>query len=119
MINGLWLQAWRWLCYQRRRAPDNADIWHLRHHANTLLPLIRRQVERGVYRLSPMQTVHSYGVGRECDTVIMWSAADALVLKWAALTLSPSLSVHPHCLHFQGGTHYAVRRVAQQLTTGE
>lgn len=119
MMTDLWLQAWRWLCNQRRHAPDNADIWHLRHHANTQLPLIRRQVEGGVYRLSPMQTVRCYAAGRECDTVIMWPAADALVLKWAALTLSPSLPVHTHCLHLQGGTHHAVGRVAQQLKTEE
>ncbi|WP_438499657.1 hypothetical protein [Pantoea ananatis] len=119
MMTDLWLQAWHWLCNQRRHVPDNTDIWHLRHHANTLLPLIRRQVEGGVYQLSPMQTVRCYAAGRECDTVIMWSAADALVLKWAALTLSPSLPVHTHCLHLQGGTHHAVGRVAQQLKTGE
>lgn len=29
MMTDLWLQAWRWLCNQRRHAPDNTDIWHL------------------------------------------------------------------------------------------
>ncbi|MCW0350793.1 hypothetical protein [Pantoea ananatis] len=29
MMTDLWLQAWHWLCNQRRHAPDNTDIWHL------------------------------------------------------------------------------------------
>ncbi|WP_421512477.1 reverse transcriptase domain-containing protein (plasmid) [Enterobacter sp. JS8-1] len=49
---------------------------------------------------------------------MMWSAADALVLKWAALTVAPQLSVHPRCLHLQGGAHRAVSQVAEQLSTG-
>ncbi|AVZ00444.1 transposase (plasmid) [Lelliottia sp. WB101] len=112
------IAAWQWLHRRRRNAPHNADIWHLRHHAHRLLPVIWQQVQDRTYRLSPMQQVSPAGPGRESDSLMMWSAADALVLKWVALTVAPDLQIHPGCLHLQGGAHRAVRKVAAQLATG-
>ena len=114
-----WHQAWRWLIQRRKTAPHNADIWHLRHHARTLVPCIQRQVEKGTYRLSPMLMVQRSTPGRERDRAVMWSAADALVLKWVALKLAPGLPVHPRCLHLEGGAHRAVRLVSEQLHSAE
>ncbi len=119
MIDVLWEVAWNWLIKQRKKAPHNADIWHLRHHAATLLPRIQQQVQDGTYRLSPMQTVNCTAPGHETGMAVMWSAADALVLKWSALTLAPGLPVHQRCLHLEGGPHRAVRLVAEQLHTGD
>lgn len=112
------MRAWQWLVLRRRKAPHNADIWHLRHHAERLLPQIWQQVQDGTYRLSPMLQVSPAVPGRDSYSLMMWSAADALVLKWAVLTVAPHLAVHPRCLHLQGGAHRAVRQVAEQLTTG-
>lgn len=70
-----------------------------------------------MYRLSPMQQICPKGPGRKGDNLMMWSAADALVLKWVALTTAPQLQIHPRCLHLHGGAHGAVRKVAEQLGT--
>lgn len=50
----------------------------------------------------------------------MWSARDALVLKWVALKLAPQLPFHDHCLHIKGrgGRHKSIKEVAQALQNG-
>lgn len=99
-------------------APHNADVWHLRHHAKRLLPPIWQQVQDGTYRLLPMLQVTTTRAGRETDSLMMWSAADALVLKWVALTVAPDLPVHPRCQHLRGGAHRSVWTVAEALDSG-
>lgn len=80
------------------------------------LPQIWQQVQDGNSRLSPMlQVGPATRASSDGDSLMMWSAADALVLKWAALTVSPGLRTDPGCLHLQGGAQGAVRLVAEQL----
>lgn len=111
--------AWLWLKNSRKHAPHNADIWHLRHHADRLLPQIWLQVDNGTYRLSPMLQVTTSKPGRESGSLIMWSASDALVLKWVSMMVAPHLPVHPGCLHLSGGTHRSVHIVADALDSGQ
>ncbi|GLH27219.1 MULTISPECIES: reverse transcriptase domain-containing protein [Enterobacter] len=79
-------QAWQWLCEQRATAPDQADIWHIRWEQLSAgegwLTKLTHRVLRGDYRLTPLQ-LHGKNEHRKA----VWSAQDALVLKWAALSL--------------------------------
>ncbi|BEJ48001.1 hypothetical protein Ri1_06000 [Aeromonas dhakensis] len=85
-----WQQAWHWLCQRRRHHPANADIWHLRFHWPRL----------GQY--------------------VVWSAPDALVLKWVALMAGPQLPSHPRCEHGAGmGVAASRRRLADAIGEGE
>ncbi|WP_234704188.1 reverse transcriptase domain-containing protein [Aeromonas veronii] len=96
-----WQQAWLWLCLRRRHHPANADIWHLRFHWSRLGPLLWQKLQAGTYRLQPMQRLGQYAV---------WSAPDALVLKWVALMAGPQLPWHPRCEHGAGMGVVASRR---------
>ncbi|EFE54093.1 hypothetical protein PROVRETT_07089 [Providencia rettgeri DSM 1131] len=88
-------QAWDWVCQRRKTAPDNADIWDLRFHWTTQKAQILAQLQAGTYRLTPMQVV---GKNRQ----VMWSAKDALALKWCALALQQTLPLHASCEHVKG-----------------
>lgn len=110
-----WQEAYRWLCCQRRQAPANGDVWHLRHHWRRDGAALRRQVEHGDYRLAPMQVIHR----RDGDALVMWSAADAMVLKWVALRITQHLPLHPRCHHLKGfGCHHSLKTVAAGLKEG-
>ena len=73
--------AQAWLFRQRRRASHNADIWYLRFHQEKDLQRIWQQVDNGEYRLLPPQLIRT---GPQ-DDIVLWSAADAMVMKWVAL----------------------------------
>lgn len=106
-----WAQAYDWLCRQRRHHPANADVWHLRFHWARLAGPLLQRVLAGDYRLSPMQRL-----GRGEEARVIWSAQDALVLKWVALMVAPWLPLHPACEHIRGmGVHASRRRLHQAL----
>ncbi|HGM5491692.1 TPA: reverse transcriptase domain-containing protein [Serratia fonticola] len=111
-----WEQAYRWLVYQRRHAPDNTDIWHVRFHWQTLDAQLWQTVIQGQYRLTPMQRIDT-----QQGAVVMWSAADALVLKWLTLCILPSLPKHPTCRHLRGhgGVSGSLTRVRSALFSGD
>ena len=108
--------AWRWLCRSRRNFPPHADIWHLRFHRATALPSLLGQLRSGQFRFSPMQTV----TRADGETLALWSAADALVLKMMTGILQDVLPVHRACSHVKGhgGHKAAVRRVDQWVAGG-
>ncbi|MHA0954055.1 reverse transcriptase domain-containing protein [Enterobacter ludwigii] len=114
---GRMMQAWQWLCEQRRQAPDHADVWHIRwQHLNTgegWLTALTERVLRGEYRLTPLQ-LH----GRHEDRKAVWSAQDALVLKWTALSLQHLLPLHPSCEHVKGhgGGKQSIEKLHSLLT---
>ncbi len=111
----LWQQACHWLCHSRRRHPANADIWHLRWHWPTEEKSLFQRVMDGRYRLSPMLIT-----GRGQDARAIWSASDALVLKWVALRVQDILPQHPACMHLtDGGVMKSVGKVADALACGE
>lgn len=114
------VQAWHWLCEQRRAAPEGADVWDLRWRELTAGPAyltdLLRTLEAGRYRLTPMQ-LH----GRGGDRKAVWCAQDALVLKWVALSLAHQLPLHPSCEHVKGhgGGKQSVHRLHALLTQAD
>lgn len=111
-----WQSAAGWLWRQRKRAPANADVWDLRWRW-----LVRGEAERlyrtvkgGRWRLSPMQVC-----GRGKNAKAMWSAADALVLKWVALKVENWLPRPEACHHLKGkGVRHSLREVSEALCSG-
>lgn len=79
----MWEYAAAWLWSRRRNTPVNADVWDLRWRwlMRGEAGKLYRTVTAGRYRLSPMMVC---GEGKNAKA--MWSAADALVLKWVALS---------------------------------
>lgn len=110
-----WQAAYRWVCRQRRHAPANADVWHLRYHWRLRGRCVFDRVLAGQYRLTPMQVHRSQG-----RTWVQWNAQDALVLKWVVLRTVSLLPVHPRCVHVKGhcGGRSSVREVWHALTRG-
>ncbi|CAI1730850.1 Retron-type reverse transcriptase [Serratia fonticola] len=110
-------QAWQWLCEQRTAAPDNADVWHIRwEKLNTgegWLTALTHQLLRGDYRLTPLQLQ-----GQNESRKAVWSAQDALVLKWVALRLQHQLPLHPSCEHVtgHGGGKQSIEKLHHLLT---
>lgn len=104
-----------WLQMSRSKAPPDADVWHLRHHWGMVLPVLRQQLAAGGYRLSPVQVVKGQ------KKKVLWTARDALVLKWVAQRLTPLLPVHPRCEHVKGhdGGKVSVTRLHNALSGGE
>ncbi|MBK4715072.1 MULTISPECIES: reverse transcriptase domain-containing protein [Tenebrionibacter/Tenebrionicola group] len=111
MGDAQWREAYQWLCRQRRHAPASADVWHLRYHWPEMKEKLFNIVNAGAYRLSPMLIVHG---GREARA--MWSAQDALVLKWVALHVANFLPVRPSCMHLKGR---GVRKSLQALAMAQ
>ena len=62
-----------------------------------------------------MQIWHAQG-----GPVAVWSAADALVLKWVALQVQHLLPVHANCMHVggRGGTGAMVRSLWEHVRSG-
>ncbi|MGQ6506115.1 reverse transcriptase domain-containing protein [Serratia marcescens] len=104
--------AWRWVCDARKDAPAQADVWHLRHHWEDRQQSLLATLLAGEYRLSPMLIV-----GRADEQKAMWSAQDALVLKWVALQVAPQLPLHARCEHIKGheGGPASVRKMSAAL----
>lgn len=108
--------AWQWLCRSRRNFPPDADIWHLRFHRATTLPGLVSQLRSGRYRFMPMQAI----TRADRETVALWSATDALVLKMMTAVLQAVLPVHRTCSHVKGhgGHKIAVQRADRWIAGG-
>lgn len=108
-------EAWEWLCHARRNAPDNADIWDLRHHWPRSRERLLAELVAGRYQLRPMLLT---GCGnKKKEALALWSARDALVLKWVALCISPMLHLPSRCEHVKGhgGGASSVARMTKSL----
>lgn len=90
--------AYRWLCIQRRHFPTHADIWHLRFYWPTERARIKASLLYGTYRFEPMSRVTK----ASGEPVVVWSSADALVIKCLTLLLQAQLPVHRACEHVRG-----------------
>lgn len=109
-----WSRAYQWVCRQRQKSPANADIWHLRWRWPDEGQLLYEQVKSGRYRLPPMML---YGKGK--DRVAVWSASDAMVLKWVALRIRTLLPQPEKCMHLPGkGARLSLRQVSEALAAG-
>ncbi len=106
--------AWDWLCAARKSAPADADIWDLRFHWETTRTDFLQQLQTGKYRLSPMRVT-----GR--NQRMMWTARDALALKWLAVRIQGQLPLHEKCEHVKGhgGGKSSVVRLSSAVQTGE
>ena len=109
-VDHAWRKAYEWVCLRRRHYSANADIWHLRFHWSTQSHALLQSVLAGHYRLSAMQVVGKHAI---------WSAQDALVLKWVALQCAPWLLLHPRCEHGRGmGVKASKQRLNAFLSGG-
>jgi RNA-directed DNA polymerase len=104
-------EAFDWLCARRRHYPAHADIWHLRFHWQTERVRIRDALVGGTYRFEPLSRVCK----ASGEAVVLWSAADALVIKCLTRLLQTALPVHQACEHVRGhgGGAASIARVDQ------
>lgn len=110
----VWEKAAAWLWSRRRNAPADADVWNWRWLTRGEAGKLYRTVKAGRYRLLPMMIC---GEGKNAKT--MWSAADALVLKWVALRVEKFLPRPESCHHLKGkGVRYSLREVGVALCSG-
>ena len=106
-------QAFAWLCQRRIDYSPHDTVWGLRANWQQHKVDILSKLNSGQYRLSPQNRIRlSNG-----ETIDIWTAHDALVLKALTITLSDLLPVSPHCTHIKGhgGLKRAVRDVYQHL----
>jgi hypothetical protein len=94
-----WLEALAWLRKTRKHQPHNADIWQLQFNRDAFQSSIYDSVLRAEWRLAPMQVIRR----QDSQSVAVWRAADALVLKWVALKIAALLPSHSVCHHLMGG----------------
>ncbi len=113
---GLIDAAYEQVCRRRINYPHNADIWDLRFHWTDRKQQLLDSLNRGTYRLSPVQLV------RKADgtTVALWSAQDALVIQVLTRLLEPLLPVHRTCEHVRGhgGGKQSRLRVHDRILSG-
>jgi RNA-directed DNA polymerase len=107
-------KAYTWLCERRRDYSPHDDVWDLRWRWEEIRPQLQARLRAGEYRVGPVRRFHH---GEE--SIEVWSALDALVLKATALVLAvhwlPDLSPHCHHLDGRGGAKAAVRFVHERL----
>jgi len=107
-------QAYAWLCERRQDYSPNDDVWDVRWRWEEIRPQLQAQLSAGEYRISSVRRFHQGD-----ETIEVWSALDALVLKATALVLSahllPNLSQHCHHLQGRGGAKATVRFVHEHL----
>jgi retron-type reverse transcriptase len=89
-------------------------VWDLRWRWEEVIPRLQAQLRAGAYRLGPVRRFHQGD-----ETIEVWSARDALVLKATAIVLTahwlPDFSPHCHHLQGRGGAKAAVRFVHEHL----
>ncbi len=108
--------ALAWLLRQRCRSSHNADIWHLFFHREKYLKCIWKQVDNCEYRLLPPQLIRT---GKQ-DDIVLWSAADAMVMKWVTLEIKDLLPLQSRCVHTAGhhGGRDSLTEITQMLAQG-
>ncbi|RBO81906.1 reverse transcriptase/maturase family protein [Marinomonas aquiplantarum] len=107
-------QAYDWLCHARKDSHHNNDVWHLRFHWHKEKAAIQSSILNGNYCFEPCRTIYLNG-----ETIGIWSARDALVLKALTLVLTPYLlpSLSKDCYHLigHGGAKACVREVKTRV----
>jgi len=106
-------RAYRWLCKQRRRWPDAADVWSFRRDWTVEKERLRAELRAGTFSFGLLERIEK----ADGDEIEVFSARDALVLKALALVLEGVLPVSRRCTHVRGhgGAKAAVRRAALRL----
>jgi hypothetical protein len=106
-------RAFAWLCRQRRRWPDAADVWELRRRWPEEKALLSAELRAGSFRFGLLERVE-----REDGAQIeVFPARDAALLKALALVLGPVLPISRRCVHVKGhgGAKAALRQAAARL----
>ncbi|MCP4111818.1 MAG: hypothetical protein GY749_40880 [Desulfobacteraceae bacterium] len=107
-------QAYEWLCRHRAEYSDCNDVWNLRFDWDRIRPQIQADLLAGTYIPGPVELIRG-----EERTVEIWSSADALVLKAAAIVMSDVLTpvLSEDCYHIagNGGSKGAVCAVAENV----
>jgi len=105
--------AYDWLCRRRHNYPSDADVWDLRFRWREAKKTVQADLLNGVYRFSPLNRV----TNRDGESLTLWSAKDALVLKAITIVLERHLPLSKNCTHVRGhgGGKAAVRRVYEAL----
>jgi hypothetical protein len=106
-------RAYAWLCQQRRRWPDAADVWSFRRDWPVEKARLQAELRGGRFRFGLQERV----TRKSGEVIDLWSARDALVLKALAGVLGQHLRISPRCVHVKGhgGAKAAVRHVMQRL----
>ncbi|MGO9570407.1 MAG: hypothetical protein ACLP5H_22980 [Desulfomonilaceae bacterium] len=103
--------AYNWLCRSRKNHPSSSDIWHLRPKWEQLRERIAAAFQQGTYRFA-VQSKITLASG---ETIAMWSACDALVIK--LLTRIMQETIQPllprACYHVKG--HGGLRGAVQEV----
>ena len=103
-------QAYAKLCGRRRNYSPNDDVWDLHWRWEDFRPRLRQWWRAGAYRIGPVRCVRAGD-----ETIEVWSALDALVLKATALVLTapwlPSRARNCYQLEGRGGAKAGVRFV--------
>ncbi len=108
-------QAYEWLI-KKRKHPPGSDIWDLRRRWPEEKTQLQRLLLEGNYTFAPQSKRY---VRWAEETVDLWKARDALVLKGISLVLTQRLEdvFSPRCFHYPAGRGVvaALREVMQAL----
>jgi hypothetical protein len=109
--------AYRWLCKQRRRWPDAADVWSFRRDWPAEKLRIQVELLTGHFRLGVQERM-TRANGEQID---LWPARDALVLKALAIVLGDHLSISHRCVHVKGhgGAKAAIAQIVRELPAAQ
>jgi RNA-directed DNA polymerase len=106
-------QAHAWLCERRLDYSPNDDVWDVRWRWQELRPRLQDWSRAGLYRIGAVRRLSP-----DDETIEVWSALDALVLKATALVLTahwlPKFSTHCYHIEGRGGAKAAVPLVLGQ-----
>ena len=87
-------QVYPWLCQRRLDYSPNDDVWDVRWRREELRPKLQEWLRAGVYRIGAVRRLPAGD-----ETIEVWPALDALVLKATALVLTahwlPNLVTSP------------------------
>ncbi|MCI5133078.1 MAG: hypothetical protein D3904_16575, partial [Candidatus Electrothrix sp. EH2] len=110
-------QAYAWLCERRKDYSPDSDVRDFRLHWPERKSEFVKEVLSGEYYFSPLQRYCIDG-----ETVTVWAAQDALLLKAMSLVLLDYLEpVLPDCCTHpkgKGGVKKAVRRASAEVRPG-
>jgi len=106
--------AYRWLCERRKDYPDHADVWWLRYHWPRERERLCADLCAGRFRFEPLTPV----TNKEGETLHLWSARDALVLKALAIVLADHLPVSRRCTHVKGHGRGSAGRAPSVAVSG-
>ena len=111
--DGVLDRAFGWLCRQRRRWPDSADVWGLRRDWAREKPRLQRELRDGSFGFGLLDRFQR----EDGSEVEVFPSRDAVVLKALVLVLERRLPVSRCCVHVRdhGGAKAAVRRAAVRL----